>query len=45
MICDSITLIDEAISYFENRFEQLKIYENTFGFLNDLEQLNFLDNN
>ena len=38
-------VIDQAISFFESRFEQFKIYENVFGFLHDLQKLKLLDDN
>ena len=38
-------MVDQAISSFESRFEQFKIYEDIFGFLHDLETLKSLDDN
>ena len=38
-------VVYQAISSFESRFEQFKIYEDGFDFQHDLEKLKFLEDN
>ena len=37
-------IIDQALSSLPRRFEQFKVYEDTFGFLFDLKKSNFSSN-
>ena len=43
-ICDP-TIVDQAISSIESRFEQFQIYEDIFGFLFNFEKLKAIDDN
>jgi hypothetical protein len=40
-----IYIVDQALSFLKNRFEQFQIYENIFGFLFDMKKLTSLDDN
>ena len=40
-----LVVMDMTIAYLKDRFEQLKIFENIFGFLFDSEKLKSLDDN